>query len=603
MAKINSSKSRLPLLAKAPTGISGFDEITGGGLPRGRTSLITGSAGAGKTLFGMEFIYRGATQFGDPGVFMAFEENENELAENVASLGFDLDGLIKSNQLVIDHVHVERSEIEETGEYDLEGLFIRLGHAIDKVKAKRVVLDTIEALFAALPNEAVLRAELRRLFRWLKDRGVTAVITAERGAGALTRNGLEEYVSDCVVLLDHRVINQVSTRRMRVVKYRGSSHGTNEYPFLIESQGLMVLPVTSMGLDHDAPTDRISTGIPQLDGMLDGQGYYRGSSVLLSGTAGAGKTSVAAHFVDAACARGERCMYFAFEESQRQIMRNMSSIGIDLRRWVERDLLRFHTARPHLQGLESHLALMIKQIGDFDPAAVVVDPITNLTEIGTEREAKTMLVRLVDFLKSRRITAVFTSLTADQHNPEKTEVGISSLMDTWLLLRNIETNGERNRGLYVLKSRGTAHSNQIREFTLTDHGAQLTDVYTGLEGVFTGTARIAQEARERAEILARQQDVERKRRELESRRLAMEAQIATLRAAYLSESAEIEKTIKDSDIADHLLTDTRAMLASLRGADNGGSPAKSQKGAKHGRKGREAEKADGRKDRRGSSAA
>ncbi|HET7004606.1 MAG TPA: circadian clock protein KaiC, partial [Candidatus Binatia bacterium] len=412
MAKPNSSKARQPALAKAPTGITGFDEITGGGLPRGRTSLITGSAGAGKTLFGMEFIYRGATQFGDPGVFMAFEENETELAENVASLGFDLDGLIKHNQLVIDYVRVERSEIEETGEYDLEGLFIRLGHAIDKVNAKRVVLDTIEALFAALPNEAVLRAELRRLFRWLKDRGVTGVITAERGAGALTRNGLEEYVSDCVVLLDHRVIDQVSTRRMRVVKYRGSSHGTNEYPFLIESQGLMVLPVTSMGLDHDAPTDRISTGIPQLDGMLDGQGYYRGSSVLLSGTAGAGKTSVAAHFVDAACARGEHCMYFAFEESQRQIMRNMSSIGIDLRRWVERDLLRFQTARPHLQGLESHLALMIKQIGDFNPAAVVVDPITNLTEIGSEREAKTMLVRLVDFLKSRRITSVFTSLTS-----------------------------------------------------------------------------------------------------------------------------------------------------------------------------------------------
>ena len=599
MAKLvnNSAKKPLPTLAKAPTGIAGFDEITGGGLPRGRTSLITGTAGAGKTLFGMEFIYRGATQFGDPGVFMAFEENETELAENVASLGFDLDGLIKRNQLVIDYVRVERSEIEETGEYDLEGLFIRLAHAIDKVKAKRVVLDTIEALFAALPNEAVLRAELRRLFRWLKERGVTAVITAERGAGALTRNGLEEYVSDCVILLDHRVIDQVSTRRMRVVKYRGSSHGTNEYPFLIERQGLLVLPVTSMGLDHDAPTERVSAGIPALDTMLEGQGYHRGSSVLISGTAGAGKSSIAAHFVDAACARGERCLYFAFEESQRQIMRNMRSIGIDLGRWVERGLLRFHPARPHVQGLESHLALMIKEIGDFDPAAVVVDPITNLTEIGSTLEAKTMLVRLVDHLKSRRVTAVFTSLTDDQQNPEKTEVGISSLMDTWLLLRNIETNGERNRGLYVLKSRGTAHSNQIREFILTDHGAQLTDVYTGLAGVLTGTARIAQEARERAEILERQQEIARRRRELESKRQAIDAQIAALRASFDAESAEIEKAISDARIADTLLVETRDMLGSLRGASDMQGSGNSGKGASHGGNGQNGGKANRRKQR------
>ena len=419
MAKrMNRSKTPLPALAKAPTGIGGLDEITGGGLPRGRTSLIAGTAGAGKTLFGMEFIYRGATEFGEPGVVMAFEESETELIENVASLGFDFDGLIKRNQLAIDFVRVERSEIEETGEYDLEGLFIRLGHAIDQVKAKRVLLDTIEALFAALPNEGVLRAELRRLFRWLKERGVTAVITAERGGGALTRHGLEEYVSDCVILLDHRVIEQVSTRRLRVVKYRGTTHGTNEYPFLIDAGGISVLPVTSLGLNHEAPTERISSGIARLDAMLDGKGYYRGGSVLISGTPGSGKSSLSAHFIDAACARGERCMYFPFEESQQQIVRNMGSIGIDLGRWVERGLLRFHPARPQVQGLESHLALMLKQIGDFNPAVVVIDPVTTLTEIGSPLEAKTMLVRLVDFLKSRKITALLTSLTSDQENPE-----------------------------------------------------------------------------------------------------------------------------------------------------------------------------------------
>jgi circadian clock protein KaiC len=591
----NLSKPSMPALAKVPTGIAGFDEITGGGLPRGRTSLISGSAGAGKTLFGMEFIYRGATQFGEPGVFMAFEENETELAENVASLGFDLHALIKRNQLMLDFVRVERSEIEETGEYDLEGLFIRLGHAIDKVKAKRVVLDTLEALFAALPNEGVLRAELRRLFRWLKERGVTAVITAERGAGALTRHGLEEYVSDCVILLDHRVIDQVSTRRMRVVKYRGSAHGTNEYPFLIDTRGLSVLPVTSLALNHDAPTERVSSGIVPLDVMLDGQGYYRGGSVLISGTPGAGKSSLAAHFINAACARGERSLYFPFEESERQIVRNMRSIGIDLGRWLQRGTLRFHPARPHLQGLESHLALMLKQIGDFAPSVVVVDPVTNLTEIGSSVETKAMLVRLVDFLKSRRITALFTSLTSDQHNPEMTEVGISSLMDTWLLLRNLESNGERNRGLYILKSRGMPHSNQIREFTLTNRGAQLREVYAGIAGVLTGTARIAQESRERAEILARQQEVERKRRELESKHQAMEAQIASLRAAFATESGEIEKTINDTRIADSLMTDTRATLASLRGGDANSKSGTKRKGVTHGSNGPSAAKANRRK--------
>lgn len=570
-ARVRKRTASLPTLAKSLTGISGFDEISGGGLPRGRTSLVTGSAGAGKTLFGLEFIYRGITEYNEPGVFMAFEENERELTENVASLGFDVQSLIRRQQLVLDFVRVERSEIEETGEYDLEGLFIRLGHAIDKVKAKRVVLDTIESLFASLPNQGILRAELRRLFRWLKERGVTAVITAERGDGALTRHGLEEYVSDCVVLLDHRVAEQVSTRRLRVVKYRGSLHGTNEYPFLIGSTGISVLPITSLSLNHKAPTERIPSGVATLDGMLDGKGYYRGGSVLVSGTPGSGKSSLAAHFVDNACGRGERCLYFPFEESELQIIRNMGSIGIDLGRWTERGLLRFHPARPHLHGLESHLALMLKQIGDFQPAVVVVDPVTNLTEIGTAAETKGMLTRVVDYLKAHDITALFTSLTSDQDNPEKTEVGISSLMDTWILLRNIESNGERNRGLYILKSRGMPHSNQIREFTLSDQGAQLRPVYTGMAGVLTGTARLAQEARERAEEMALQQELDRRRRALESKRRAMEAQVAALQEAYALEAAEIDKMAGEALLADDTLKQTRAMLARIRGSDNGKS--------------------------------
>jgi len=573
----------LPVLAKAPTGISGFDEITHGGLPRGRPTLVAGGAGCGKTLFSMEFLVRGAIQFGEPGLFMSFEENDDELAQNVASLGFDLADLIKRRLLMMDFVRAEQSEIEETGEYDLEGLFVRLGHAIDRIKAKRVVLDTIEALFVALPNERVLRSELRRLFRWLKERGVTAIITAERGDGSFTRHGLEEYVSDCVILLDHRVIEQVSTRRLRVVKYRGSVHGTNEYPFLIDESGFSVLPITSLALNHEAPTERMSTGIARLDSMLDGKGLYRGSSVLLSGTPGSGKSSISAHAVDAACARGERCFYFPFEESQPQIVRNMRSIGLDLGRWVSRGLLRFHPARPHLYGLETHLALMYRQIAQFDPQVVVIDPVTNLTEIASAMEAKAMLTRLVDFLKARSITALFTSLTSDAVHPEMTEVAISSLMDTWLLVRNLESNGERNRGLYVLKSRGMPHSNQIREFLLTNCGAQLLDVYTGPAGVLTGTARTMQEERDKAEALTLRNEIDRRRRDLASKREAMETQIAALRATFTTESSELERIIAEGRSAENTLADQRKALLEAREGHAGNGSLNRRKGAKYGR--------------------
>lgn len=583
MSKRLRRAGKLPLLGKAPTGISGFDEITSGGLPRGRPTLVAGGAGCGKTLFSMEFLVQGATQFGEPGLFMSFEENEHELAQNVASLGFDMADLIKRRQLMMDFVRAEQSEIEETGEYDLEGLFVRLGHAIDRIKAKRVVLDTIEALFAALPNERVLRSELRRLFRWLKDRGVTAIITAERGDGPFTRHGLEEYVSDCVILLDHRVIEQVSTRRLRVVKYRGSVHGTNEYPFLIDETGFSVLPITSLGLNHEAPTERMSTGIPRLDAMLDGKGLYRGSSVLLSGTPGSGKSSISAHAIDAACSRGERCLYFPFEESQPQIVRNMRSIGLDLGRWVSRGLLRFHPARPHLHGLETHLALMCKKIAQFGPRVVVIDPVTNITEIATAMEAKTMLTRLVDFLKARGITALFTSLTSDENRAEMTKVGISSLMDTWLLVRNLESNGERNRGLYILKSRGMPHSNQIREFILSNRGAQLLDVYTGPAGVLTGTARTMQEDRDKAEAVTLPNEIDRRHRDLASKREAMDTQIAALRAAFTAESLELERVIAEGRSAEHTLAEQRQALFEVReGHTRNGSPT-GKKGAKNGR--------------------
>jgi circadian clock protein KaiC len=462
-----------PELAKTSTGIRGLDEITRGGLPRGRPTLVCGGPGSGKTLLGLTFLVNGAMLFDEPGVLMTFEENAEEMASDVASLGYDLPELIRTKKLAIDYVRVERSEIEETGEYDLEGLFVRLGYAINSVGAKRVVLDTIESLFAGLKDEGILRAELRRLFRWLKDQGVTALITGERGTITLTKQGLEEYVSDAVILLDHRVQDQVSTRRLRVVKYRGSYHGTNEYPFLIDDTGISVLPVSSMALAHAAPLDRISAGIPALDGMLGNEGFYRGSTVLVSGSAGTGKTSLAAHFIDAACRRGERCLCFLFEESPDQLLRNMRSIGIDLQPWITADLLRFHADRPSRYGLETHLVAMHQRVATFKPSVVVLDPVTNLMTVGTFADVQAMLTRMIDHLKTENITAVLTSLTPGQTAIERTEVTISSLMDTWIVLGNDDVAGAHRRGLYVLKSRGMAHSNQLREFHITDHGLDI----------------------------------------------------------------------------------------------------------------------------------
>ena len=462
-------------LLKSPTGIPGLDEITHGGLPRGRPTLVCGGAGSGKTLLAISFLVHGAEQFGEPGVLMTFEENADELADDVASLGFDLPRLIEAGKIVVDYVRIERSEIEETGAYDLEALFVRLEHAVRSVGAKRVVLDTIESLFAGLTDTSVLRAELRRLFRWLKDKGLTAIVTGERGSSGLTRQGLEEYVSDAVILLDHRVQDQVSTRRLRVVKYRGSHHGTNEYPFLIDQDGLSVLPVTSLGLAHGALQERVSAGVPQLDEMLSGKGYFRGSTVLLSGSAGTGKTSLAAHFINAVCRRGERCVYFLFEESPEQLTRNMRSIGIDLRPWVDNGLLIFHADRPTRFGLETHLAGMYRAVRKIEPAVVVIDPITNLMTVGSQTDVRAMLTRMIDFLKTQSITAVFTSLTANSAEFDGTEEGISSLMDTWIALTVGEENQERHRWVRILKSRGMAHSNFVREFALTDHGFSVLD--------------------------------------------------------------------------------------------------------------------------------
>ena len=558
----------LPLgLEKAPTGIRGLDEITGGGLPRGRPTLVCGNPGCGKTLLGIEFLVHGALDYDEPGYFFAFEETEEELARNVTSLGFDLRRLAARNKLKTDFIPVERHEIEETGEYDLEGLFIRIGSAIDSIHAKRVVLDTVEVLFAGLSNHGIVRAELRRLFRFLKTKGVTAIVTGERGKDMLTRYGLEEYVADCVIVLDNRVADQISTRRLRVMKYRGSMHGSNEYPFLITQRGISVLPVTTLGLNHDATTKRISSGVPRLDTLLGGNGYYRGSSVLISGSAGTGKSTLAAAFAAAACQRGERCLYLAFEESERQILRNMRSVGIHLEPFVKQGLLRFHAARPTCQGLESHLAAIHDLVTELKPSVVIADPVTNLMAVGTSMDVRSMMARLIDFLKSKQITFLATSLTAGGDNEQQSEIGISSLMDTWILVRNMEANGERNRGLYILKSRGMAHSNQVREFVLSDRGLRLVDVYTGQGMVLAGSARLSQEARERAEQALHQQELAAQRAMVEEKRAAASAQITALEVQIRAAEEELKRLEIATALRDRAVTESAAEISRSRMAD------------------------------------
>ncbi|OPY30251.1 MAG: circadian clock protein KaiC [Methanocella sp. PtaU1.Bin125] len=565
--KNDAGGKKLKALEKAPTGIKGFEDITYGGLPRGRPTLVAGGAGSGKTMFAMEFVVRGAVEFGEPGVYLTFEENVNDLKQNFASVGFNLEKLMEEKKIIIDHVFLDRSLIMETGEYDLEALFIRLGYAIDSIGAKRVALDTIEVLFSGLTNHALLRSELLRLFRWLKERGITAVVTGEKGDTTLTRYGLEEYIADCVIILDSRVTEQISTRRLRIAKYRGSTHGMDEYPFLIGREGIVIFPITSIRTDYALSRDRISTGIPKLDTMLDGKGFYRGSAILYTGTAGTGKTSFAAAFVDAACRRGEKCLYIAMEETEDQIVRNMRSIGIDLGQWVKNGLLHFYVTRPALYGLEMHIVMIEDHIRRFQPQNIVMDPISDFTAIGGSKEVKSMLVRLQDLMKSREITCISTDLITGDIRARQPEVFVSSIIDTWIMLRNVEFNGERNRSLTVIKSRGMPHSNQLREFRFTGRGIDLAPPYVGPAGVLMGSARLVQEAKDKAQITEIQRDIEHKRTILAEKRREFEARQTAIETAFHAEEAALVKGIEQAEQDLEIINLDRSVMARERKAD------------------------------------
>lgn len=554
----NTDKTKLE---KCSSGIEGLDEITEGGLPKGRPSLICGSAGCGKTMFAMQFLINGAKN-NEPGLFVSFEETKEELEKNFASLGMDLKTFEEQKKFAVEYIYMERSEVEETGEFDLEGLFIRLGYAVEQIGAKRIVLDTVEAIFSGLPNEFILRAELRRLFNWLKTKGLTSIITGERGEKTLTRYGLEEYVADCVILLDNPVVNKISTRNLRIIKYRGSSHGYNEYPFLIDEDGISILPVTSLLLEHEASDEFVQTGIERLDTMLGGKGFYKGSSVLVTGAAGTGKSSLGASFADNVCKNGEKCLIFAFEESPQQIIRNMKSIGIELEQYIDQGLLKFHATRPTLYGLETHLVTIHKVVKDFKPDVVIFDPISNLITVGSSEEVKSMLTRLIDYLKSNQITTLSNSLT--MIGQIETDVGVSSLMDTWIDLRSVESNGERNRTIDIVKTRGMYHSNQIREFKLTDEGIKIVDVYLGPAGMLTGSARITQISKEKTEKLERELEIERKQWELEQKRKKIEAQITELKSGFEAEKLELDSIIAQKRLKEESIANERDIMAKTR---------------------------------------
>jgi circadian clock protein KaiC len=563
----NVIKNQNYQLSKCPTGIQGLDEITGGGLPKGRTILVCGAAGCGKTLLGMEFLVRGAIQYNEPGVFISFEETAEELTQNVVSLGWNLEQLIADSLLSIDCLYIDPATIQEAGEYDLEGLFIRLGDAINKIGAKRVVLDTIEVLFSGFSNVAIVRAELRRLFLWLKTKGVTAIITGERGENSLTRQGLEEYVSDCVIRLDQRVHDELSTRRLQILKYRGSQHGSDEYPFLIAEDGISVLPITSVGLNHRASTERVSSGIPRLDKMMKGQGFFRGSSILVTGMAGTGKSSIAVSFAEATCRRGERCLYLAFEEAPEQILRNMRSIGIDLEPYIRQGLLNIQALRPSMYSLELHLVQIHRWLSIFEPNSIIIDPISNLYLTGTLLQVKSFFMRLIDYLKAQQITALMTNLIAGGAPNEHTEIGISSIMDTWLEVRVLETNGERNRILHLIKSRGMEHSNQVREFRLTSQGIDLLDVYLGQNQVLTGTARLIQESQDKQARWEQEQEIAKRRRDLEQQQQITQAQIAALQIQMETEKAELDRLNQAEKLAQAKLLQEQQQIFQSRWSD------------------------------------
>ncbi|MFO7803108.1 MAG: circadian clock protein KaiC [Desulfovermiculus sp.] len=568
MPEANAGTKEHPVvLRKIPSGIPGFDEMTGGGLPQGRSTLVCGDAGAGKTMFGMQFLIQGATEGQESGLFVAFEESEADLKKNVASLGWDLEALCQEKRLAVEPISVSPDEMTEAGQYDLEGLFIRLDAAIQQVGASRIVLDTVETLFGVFTDAHVVRAEFRRLLRWLKERGITAVVTAERGEAGLTRFGIEEYVSDCVIDLSQSMRGQTTRRHLRVLKYRGSSHGTNAYPFLIGRHGIHLFAVTELGLDFPVFEERISSGIGRLDEMLGEKGFYRASSILLSGTAGTGKSSISASFVDAACARGEQALYISYEESRLQIMRNMKSIGIDLQQWHKSGNLRFHTTRVTTHGLEEHFFLVKELIEECSTDVVVIDPVSNLLQLGSPEEVKNLLTRLIDFLKSQGITTLVTELISGGNSMEATNTDISSLMDAWLLLRDLETDGERNRVLYVLKARGMSHSHQVREFVLSEEGISLLDVYSGTAGLITGTARYTQEAQEEVDYKRRMQEIERKKKEMKRKRKLKEAKLQEIEAEFQEEEELLQQAIREAEEEEDKYQQRRDRRSQMRGGD------------------------------------
>jgi len=567
MANMDDTDDKKFILEKASSGVPGFEDITHGGLPRGRPTLVCGSAGCGKTLFGMQFLVKGAIEKDEPGVFVAFEETESDLRTNVASLGWDLDTLFNQKKFTVESIIISPDEITEAGQYDLEGLFVRLDAAIREVGARRIVLDTVETLFGAFMDAHIVRAEFRRLLQWLKDRGITAIVTAERGDGHLTRFGIEEYVSDCVIELSQTMHGQTTRRHLRILKYRGSGHGTNAYPFLIGQRGIHLFPVTELGLDFPVSEERISSGIHRLDEMLGGKGFYRASSLLLSGTAGTGKSSISASFAAAACARGEQVLYISYEESRTQIIRNMKSIGIDLQKWYENGRLVFHTERVTSHDLEEHFFL-VKEIIDINqPEVVIIDPVSNMLQMGSPNEVKNLMTRLIDLLKSRGITTLATELVSGGNPMEATNTDISSLIDSWLLLREIESGGERNRLLYVLKSRGMSHSHQVREFILTDHGIELKDVYEGPAGLVTGTARYTQERQEEAQRQHRLEEIERRKNELARKQNLKAAKLKEIEAQFRGEEEELERMIREAEQEEETFLQTREQRRQMRGGN------------------------------------
>ena len=551
------------------TGVKGLDDVLGGGIPQGHAMLLVGKPGTGKSILSMEYLLHGIELHKENGVYISFEESEKQIISNAASFGWKFEEMVKKNKLAISYIDMQPEQMRTVGDYDLSALILRVKGAIKKVNARRVVIDGINNLLSTFDDERIIRSDLLRLIREIKEVNATIFITGERGHDSWSKMGFEEYLADGLMHLDNRTDGNYQTREIQVVKCRGINHYTGKSPFIINSEGMSIRPLITADFDYKVLKSRVSTGIADIDNMLGGKGLYRGSTVYITGPSGAGKTSISSSFANGACSRGERALFLAFEESSDQIIRNMKSIGLSLDKWVNEKLLYFYTARATTNSLEGHLDNIMTMVREVEPTCVVLDPISAFRPIANENETKLMLIRLNDYLRARKITTVFTALSSDGEYSEHADVQLSSIADTWIVVRIMDYKGERNNVMQLMKSRGMSHSRQMKEMYFTGNGLKLQNVYQGPEGVLTGAARIGQEKYEKLKEARNVIEIDKNRKKIERKKSLLEASIEALKHEYEEELEALHAAIEEAEEQNSKIKETRKEIENIESIQSG----------------------------------